>query len=366
VVTARSGGCVIAVAPEVAAEGGALAGFGIALLSLLMFVVLRGIKGVWQITFGALLLGIAAAVRIDVWRVHLNPGAKLVALDHTIVDAITEAALGYEHAMGFWFHQSAHLQGWIADETWKIARDTLHLGTWLVHVYVPSAIHDATSILARTTHAVTHTVTRVERVVIHTPAIAKAAAHAAVAPLYRTVAIPHLGELQWLHRHWKAITAAAAAAGSAALAPALALPRLWRGIDDVQSDLRKAMKRVRRVEALLGATAMAAAMANVLGIPNPKCLRRGPLGRIARLLCGVDSWIIDLLVLGSVEAFVASDLCGFTDLLIAEATSLRPALMELVSVEDALINCHGASSPARLALPPVSLPARVDSLTLAA
>jgi hypothetical protein len=71
---------------------------------------------------------------------------------------------------------------------------------------------------------------------------------------------------------------------------------------------------------------MAAAMANVLGLPNWRCLTRGNIGRAARHFCGLDKWLVDLLLLGSVEAFVATDLCEFTHLLGIAAKAQRPRL----------------------------------------
>jgi hypothetical protein len=354
-VEARAGRCGIAVVPEAGAEAAEGLTFSLSLFAMLAWVVGWGLLIAWSNTFGMMLEGLANALRINAWRIHIDPAAKLRDIDHAVVGVLQGYIAASDHAIGFWFHQSARLQGWITDETVRLAQDTLHLGQWLVHSYVPAAIHDATHLLSRAVHATTTTITRVERVIVHTPAVAKAAAHAAVAPLYRTVAIPHLGELQWIHRHWKALTRAAAAAGSIALTPGLAIPRIWHGIDEIGKVHVTVNRRLLRVEALLGATAMAAAMANVLGLRSARCLRSGPLGRLARLFCGLDNWLVDLLVLGSVEAFIASDLCGFSDLLVKQAEAIRPALLELVDVEDALIGCHGTVKPLDFNLPPLSL-----------
>jgi len=159
---------------------------------MLAWIVGWGLLIAWSNTFGMMLEGLANALRINAWRIHIDPAAKLRDIDHAVVGVLQGYIAASDHAIGFWFHQSARLQGWITDETVKLAQDTLHLGQWLVHSYVPAAIHDATHLLGRAVHATTTTITRVERVVVHTPAVAKAAAHAAVAPLYRTVAIPHL------------------------------------------------------------------------------------------------------------------------------------------------------------------------------
>jgi hypothetical protein len=322
-VEARSGRCGIAVVPEAGAEAVEGLTFSLSLFAMLAWIVGWGLLIAWSNTFGMMLEGLANALRINAWRIHIDPAGKLREIDHAVVGVLQGYIAASDHAIGFWFHQSARLQGWITDETVKLAQDTLHLGQWLVHSYVPSVVHDATHLLGRATHTLTHTVTRVERVVVHTPAVAKAAAHAAVAPLYRTVAIPHLGELQWIHHHWKALTRAAATAGSVALSPGLAIPKVWHGIDELRRSKVLTTKRLHRLEALLGATAMAAAMANVLGVSG-RCLRSGNVGRLARSLCGIDSVLLNAL-LGGLAVLEG----GFS--VVALAEGLRDVEDELVA-----------------------------------
>jgi len=143
----------------------------------------------------------------------------------------------------------------------------------------------------------------------------------------------------------------------AVLPGALGIPRIWDAIHGLTKRNLRISRRLHRVEGLFGAAVMAAAMANALGLgKNWRCITRGNIGRAARHLCGLDKWALDFLLLGSVEAFIATDLCEFTHLL-SEATKLQvPALMELVSVEDALIGCHGAEKPLQFKLPTASLP----------
>jgi len=349
----------VAVAPEAGGEGAALVGFGLGLLSLLMWMVLRGLKGAWQLSFSPILEGLASIFTINVWRFHLHPLSKLTDLDHFVINSITEAALGYEQAMGFWFHQSARLQSWIASETWGLARDSLHFGSWLVHAYVPAAIHDATHLLGRATHTLTHVVTRVERVVVHTPAVAKAAAHAAVAPLYRTVAIPHLGELQWIHHHWKALTRAAAVAGGLALPRPDVWPKFWQSWRTVERWNALTKRRLERLEALLGATAMAAAMANVLGLRNPRCLRSGPLGKVSRALCGLSSNALNDVLGLLVDVLVISEICEVIPLMEQGFNVIAEPLSGLIGEAGAALCGGDFDPPPTLSLPTLSLPALV-------
>jgi hypothetical protein len=358
-VEARSGRCGIAVVPEAGAEAVEGLTFSLSLFAMLAWIVGWGLLIAWSNTFGMMLEGLANALRINAWRIHIDPAAKLREIDHAVVGVLQGYIAASDHAIGFWFHQSARLQGWITDETVKLAQDTLHLGQWLVHSYVPSVVHDATHLLGRATHTLTHTVTRVERVVVHTPAVAKAAAHAAVAPLYRTVAIPHLGELQWIHHHWKALTRAAAAAGSIALAPGLAIPRVWHGIDELRHSRVISNQRLRRLEGLLGATAMAAAMANVLGLRNPNCLRKGPLGKVSRALCGLSANALNDVLGLLVDVLVISEICEVIPLMEQGFNVIAEPLAGLIGEAGAALCGGDFDAPPELAIRALSLPALV-------
>jgi hypothetical protein len=358
-VEARSGRCGIAVVPEAGAEAVEGLTFSLSLFAMLAWIVGWGLLIAWSNTFGMMLEGLANALRINAWRIHIDPAAKLREIDHAVVGVLQGYIAASDHAIGFWFHQSARLQGWITDETVKLAQDTLHLGQWLVHSYVPSVVHDATHLLGRATHTLTHTVTRVERIVVHTPAVAKAAAHAAVAPLYRTVAIPHLGELQWIHHHWKALTRAAATAGSIARSPGLAIQKVWHGIDELRHSRVISNQRLRRLEALLGATAMAAAMANVLGLRNPNCLRKGPLGKVSRALCGLSANALNDVLGLLVDVLVISEICEVIPLMEQGFNVIAEPLAGLIGEAGAALCGGDFDAPPELAIRALSLPALV-------
>jgi hypothetical protein len=168
------------------------------------------------------------------------------------------------------------------------------------------------------------------------------------------VAMPHAREWDWIHHHYKELQHAVT--GAATEAVAVPLPHAPAWIGRTARQVRWHARRLKRLEALLGVTGMAVAMARVFGLPNWRCLTRGNIGRAARHFCGLDKWLVDLLLLGSVEAFVATDLCEFTHLLGIAAKAERPMLMELVSVENVLVGCHGTTSPPPFVLPSADLP----------
>ena len=90
-----------------------------------------------------------------------------------------------------------------------------------------------------------------------------------------------------------------------------------------------------------------------LGLSWLRCPSLGRLGK--RFGCAPWTLLEDLLA-ASLTAFAVADLCTFANVAMDTALLIRPALLELVDVEDALVGCHGASGapplePVRLRLP---------------
>jgi hypothetical protein len=168
------------------------------------------------------------------------------------------------------------------------------------------------------------------------------------------VAMPHAGRWDWINKHYSALQHAVLTTAVEAVAVPLPHVPAWGGRTAKQ--VRAHARRLTRLEKLVGVGATALAMSRVLGLPNWRCLTHGNIGRAARHFCGLDKWLVDLLLLGSVEAFVATDMCEFTHLLGIAAKAQRPILMDLVSVEDALIGCKGTTKPQVFALPSADLP----------
>lgn len=338
----------------VAEEVPVFAYLALALALALQWAEMRGLRFIWKHTIGGILSWLSGqAIRIPhVTTVHPFGFAK--TLNNDIENYFASQILAAEEAMGRAFHQAAHLQLWMVEETYGLGKDVFDWidnfqNHWLRR-YLKGALEAAVPavliaslirkyVAAELPHliklgrsSVTHEIERVYRLPKSlnrrlTKDEAKIAALiAALAGLAGHISLPHpnaipkvFGVPHWLYR--------------------------WRN---------RVNRRLHKLEGLFGAAVMAAAMANVLGT-TAKCLRSGNIGRAARRWCGLEKWLVDLFLLGTVEAFIATDLCGFTDLLIKQATVLRPALMELVDVEDALIGCHGTTKPISFDLPPAQV-----------
>ena len=233
----------------------------------------------------------------------------------------------------------------------SLAAPVWGLAYWLVHTEIGRQAKARDAPIARTAdHALAVATDARDRAVGHKTTPVTRTQTKTITKIEH-VTMPHAEEWDWITHHWGGLVRAISLASAGALAPTLpqVKPIAWpRGL--TPTAIRR---RLGRVEKLLGVTAMAAAVAAVFRV-TPECVTNGNIGRAMRFLCRSPKWLLDALLLGTVEAFIATDLCEFAYLLRKAAEAEVPALMELVSVENALIDCHGTAKPKLFALPPAT------------
>jgi hypothetical protein len=184
------------------------------------------------------------------------------------------------------------------------------------------------------------------------------AAHAATKPIEQALTIPHLGEIQWIHRHWKALTAALA---FAATIPAL--PNLWQlphGIGIPESWVRwrtRVDRRLTKVEGIAAAGVMAGLMANVLGV-SARCLRSGNVGKMSRALCGAPTRALEDLLGLVADFFILENVCALLPYLETGISAVALPVVELLTVAGSGI-CAGTAAAPALVGPMPSVPALV-------
>jgi len=115
-----------------------------------------------------------------------------------------------------------------------------------------------------------------------------------------------------------------------------------------------------------GTLAFAGAVALALSRLGLGWLRCNSLSRLGkRIGCGGFAALEDLLF-GAVTALAVTDICEFANVAMGTAELIRPALLELVDVEDALVGCHGATGAPPLEPSRLRLPTNTRNLPLAA
>ena len=129
-----------------------------------------------------------------------------------------------------------------------------------------------------------------------------------------------------------------------------------REIHNIVDQAGRLEHRLRKVETIFGATAFAAALANVWGIPF-RCARSGgPMGRLARSLCGLSGQALNDLLGLVVDVLIVEDVCQVIVLLEDALSLVQGPLNGFVDVVDGAL-CHGDyDAPPVVNVPALSLP----------
>jgi hypothetical protein len=266
----------VAVAPAAPAVP-ALAYLVVGLLALLAWAITRGLLAVWVHTFGALLLGLANHLRYDRGIIHFDFGGPIRTLEVTVRNALVTSAQKLEHAAGYFFHGCAQIARWMARETEQLAADTLAWATWFQNAHLPKWVK-ALVYAAFPPALILRLVT--------------AAIHTNFPHLGRTI-IQKVGDTVTINV--KKVTKAAA--GAVALPGwAIALPGRVGRLDD---DLAALRKRVKGLEKAAGIAVTAGLALRLLRKLKLGCLAGRNGKKVAQRLCGIDTGLIDALLVGT-------------------------------------------------------------------
>lgn len=316
----------------------------IGLLALCMALTLRGVRAMWVYSFGALFEAIYTGLSFSVLSYNIHLGGWARSLDHSVQNAILNAAKAFDGYAGYFFHGTAVLAEWGVREMEHLAVETLGWARWLQHVHLPGYVKWAVRALVPpwfiyklAQAAIRAELPRIEK-------LAHAAVHDVTTVITQRVEIPYAGEWRWIHRHWKGLTAAVAAAGAIAIPIPHVTPgvgNIWRGFT---RRLARIERRLARLEGLLGVAGMAAVMANVLGLRSWRCLTKGPIGKVSRALCGLGTQALEDLLSLLIDALVLTDICKIESLLVDAIPVVQPTFDAIIGGLDAAL-CHGDYHP---------------------
>lgn len=301
------------------------------------YLVARGLLSTYTHTIGYFLHAVASALVFSVpltfGHRKIDLGGPVRALDHGIVTAMQNWCDGAEIQMGYCLHGLEKVARFMSQAIDSLGRETSATFDWLADVHIPKWAKYALGaafpfaylsklIAAQIAKALPHIRTEIHTITHDVPRVTVKVLRQSVAG---TLTIP-----KWV----------------------LHIPRELRG---VETQAGRLSKRIGRVEALLGVTAMAAAMANVLGIPNPRCLRKGPLGRIARTLCGIPTSLLNDVLGLLADFFLLENVCTVLPWLETAASDIGTPLVELLTTVGAGL-CDDNQRPAALRGPKASVP----------
>lgn len=300
----------------------------------------RGLLVMWQNTFGWMLLGIAGFLNYSksVFHVHIgfDFGHVFVAANNGVVNRLEAWIKTSEEGMARTIRaMTAVAEAGIKASEW-LARETAQTFEWLVHVHLPRWAKVALFPVLWP---------------ILLPKILRA-----LLPHIRTLVIKPVKVIE--RAIPQKVVQVFKFAGAAALPGVLGLPHIRADIRGLTRRWARIERRLRRMEALLGVTGLAIAMANVLGLPNWRCLTRGNVGRVARHLCGLPARAIEDLLGLLVDLYVLQHVCDLLTLMEQGFSLIEPEITALVDAAgDMFAHCQYDLPPdpdgTFLSLPPV-------------
>lgn len=305
------------------------------------YILARALIYIWEYTFGAMLKGIASVLPGG-WKffghtIVPDTHAAFLHLEAGIFHSLQNWATSSEHAIAGVWHAMGAVWRWSAGISEWLAKETAHTFEWLIHVRTPK-------------------ITRALILAAFPVAFLSRLIAAQIARL-----LPHVGKIVHVVEHTitHTIVHTVEKAGAVVLPGTLGIPRLWKEIHGFTKRFARIHWRLHRLEALLGVTGMAIAMARVFGLPNWRCLTRGNVGRTVRHLCGLPSHLLDDLLGLLVDVLIVEDICQVITLLTEGLGIIQGPINTLVgTLEGAL--CHGdygapaTVDPSGLSLPPVT------------
>jgi hypothetical protein len=315
------------------AEGEAfLAGWSIA--AIIGFCVCWALLLIWAATIGAVFDALASALTVHKWFVHIDLGGPFRNANHFVENKLEGWANSCQKQFGLSMHYMAVLYFAMSKEISQLSQDTLSAGHWIVHTAIPQVVEwDTGSWKKRTNKA----------------AAAAAGAAAGLALLKKHSAAQQHSQAQTnsqvktheqtsdrTQTHTKVQTQAQAhvqAHDHVLIHKVIEVEKLPVPFGQTVKNIRA---RVGNVEALLGATAMAAAMANVLGVASPRCLRDGPLGRFSRALCGLPTGLFEGFLGLLLDAFVFTEICRIMNLLEPVVSEVAVPIVETLTTTAAV------------------------------
>jgi hypothetical protein len=274
---------------------------------------------------------------------------QIVKLDRWITNQIGKATATVTRAGVRWFGALNHYQDVVGYWSLYWPVGLFHAVTHLVGQEIPHAINARTKPLSR----------RID----HAEAQAKATAGYAhsfpkkIHAVDRTkqvtqierVAMPHAREWEWVHEHFKELKAVIAGAIAGAppirLPHAPAIPHPWRGI---RTELGKLWKFRNYV---LGATGAAAIVATAIGGVTPRCVKSGPLGKVARRLCGLSARGLEDLLGLLADVFFITNICEAIHLMEQGLGLISGPLQDFVAGADKMFQDCGYTLPGTLDVP---------------
>jgi hypothetical protein len=123
------------------------------------------------------------------------------------------------------------------------------------------------------------------------------------------------------------------------------LERLRKQIPELKQGQATTVKRVAQHDTMLGLDAMVATVAMAMAKLGTTWTRCDTNRQLGENVCRDSDGLLKALLANALPILAAGDLCGMAAVLEGTLKLLQPAMLSFVSVENALIGCHGNVAP---------------------
>lgn len=308
------------------------------------YCVARGLLASWQNSIGYLLQWMAANLRIRIptgfSHVTIDLGGPFRSADAWVVGSLQTYCEGAEIAIARLFHGLQSLVVAQAEAFEWVARETSQAFDWLLNLHLPKISRQF--------------VTAAGLGALIARAVSQAVAH--LRPeIHKTVqVIDHTVE--------RTVPRVVHAIGSGAVELPGWVIHLPRSIHNVVEQLGRVEHRLRKLEIAVGATAFAATLANAWGIPLRCAKSGGPMGRLARSLCGLPGHFLTDLFGLLADFFVLENICTVLPWVEDAGSAIgAPLIATLTEVGAGLCDVNHAA-PGRMSVPALYLSQPTDGL----
>ena len=324
------------------------------LLNIVGWCVALGLLYTWNATFHYIFAGIARFLRISTPLGSINLGGWAHTIDHAAQSWLSAWALGNEIMIGKLWHALGWSWSQLTGEVAAVSGDLSRFAHWITNVHTPALIQhwvaylqrqlnrdytaanaragQAASAARKAQHDAHHAAQQAGTAATQAKQAAKTAHHPGAVATTTAGAVPHVGS------HVTTVPAATD----------LTAP-IGRTIRDLK-------RLARKHEGLFAASVMAGVMANVLGLPNWRCLTRGNIGRLSRHICGLSTRALNDLLGLIADAVILANICHVFTLLEEGLGFIEPEITAFITATETWL-CYGDSeAPPETAAPDLLLP----------
>lgn len=169
----------------------------------------------------------------------------------------------------------------------------LSFGQRIVYHEIPLQVRARVQPLVRAEQAIQHEVLTHTKTIVKVEKSIPAVAHRVAVVTVPKVAIPHVQEWEWLHRHWKALVAAVAGAGVLGYPSGL-------GLQDTIAAIKKRLKSLEKYGVGAAAVGAVGYALSRLGLGGGRC---NNTDKALKRLCGLDPNLLESILADTLAVF---------------------------------------------------------------